>query len=116
MCELPDGKSGSATALTIWRGPRSRDAVTLRRIQPSRVDAEPEESREWRICTEHRAIDRLLGRLYSRAQSKKKRLNFLFTGAASLILIFAISSCLSKTSFPALRSNLATKWCCPENG
>ena len=51
---------------------------TLRRIQPSRVAAEPEESREWRICTKHRAIDRLLGWLYSRAQSKKKRLNFLF--------------------------------------
>jgi len=55
-------QSGCATELTIRRGPRSRDAVTLRRIQPSRVDAEPEESREWGIFTEHRAIDRLPGR------------------------------------------------------
>ena len=51
---------------------------TLRRIQPSRVDADPEESREWGICTEHRAIDLLPGRRYIRGQSKKKRLNFLF--------------------------------------
>ena len=73
----PQDKSGSATALTIRRGARSRDAVTLRRIQSSRVDAEPEESREWETCTKHRAIDRLSGRRYSRG-SQKKRLNFLF--------------------------------------
>ena len=51
--------------------PRSRDAVTLRRIQPSRVDAEPEESRAWGGFTKHRAIDRLSGRRYSRGQSKE---------------------------------------------
>jgi len=49
----------------------SRDAVTLRRTQPSRVDAEPEESREWGIFTKHRTIDRLLGRRYIRGQSKE---------------------------------------------
>ena len=50
---------------------RARDAVTLRRIQPSRVDTDPEESREWGTCTQHRAIDRLSGRRYSRRQSKE---------------------------------------------
>jgi len=92
MCELPDGKSGSATALTIWRGPRSRDAVTLRRIQPSRLDAEPEESREWGIFTKHHAIDRFLGRRYSRGQSKEA---FKFP---------IRSGCLSTTS-PAFERN-----------
>jgi len=73
----PQDKSGSATALTIPRGPRSRDAVTLRRIQPSGAMQSPKNHASGELApytarlTACRAGDIFAG-------SQKKRLNFLF--------------------------------------